>query len=105
MHGRRINYSDATPAPVPWTASDNLHHIGQGPQLSEDQFRDARTLHAQEQEMRALSGDYLNRAQIIKARQGDRHEEARLRALSKQADKQADEIEDQIASIQPEGPK
>ena len=46
--------------------------------------------------MRKVSGDYLRRAQIIKHRQGDRQEEARLRSLSKQADQQADEIEERI---------
>lgn len=92
--------SNASPGCL-WTPTENLHYIGRSPQLSEDQFRDVRTLRETEDEMRKVSGDYLSRAQIIKHRQGDRQEEARLRSLSKLADQQADEIEEQIARIEP----
>ena len=84
-----------------WTGAANLMYIGHGQQLSEDQFRDARTLYAQARELRKLSNDYILQAQIIKDRQGDRQEEAQLRALAKHADDQGDEVEEQISRIQP----
>ena len=84
-----------------WTSIDNLHHIGRGPQLSEDQFRDVRTLVEQETEMFKVELDYFRRAETIKNEQGDRQEEARLRRLYEQAQAQPDEIEKQIARFEP----
>jgi hypothetical protein len=87
-----------------WTRADNLQHIGRGPQLSENQFRDVRMLYAQLQDLRELRSDYDHQAIRIKDRQGDRREEARLRALAKQAEDQALAIEDRIAQFQPTEP-
>ena len=94
----------ASPGGCYWTREDNLHHIGRGPQLSEDQFRDARALYARARELRDLELGYSRQAIDLKNWQGDRREEARLRALAKNADDQALAIEDRIAQFQPTEP-
>ena len=95
---------DYEPGGCLWTAVDNLHYIGRGPQLSENQFRDVRVLYARLQDLREQRSDYDQQAFRVKERQGDRREEARLRALSDHAREQALAIEDQIAQFQPTEP-
>ena len=87
-----------------WTRADNLHHIGRGPQLSEDQFRDVRVLYRRVQDLRKLESDYYHQIVRVKGLQGDRREEARLRKLAKQAEDQFLAIEDRIAQFQPTEP-
>ena len=87
-----------------WTRADNLQHVGRGLQLSENQFRDARALYARARELRDLELGYSRQAIDLKNWQGDRREEARLRALAKNADDQALAIEDRIAQFQPTEP-
>jgi hypothetical protein len=92
---------DYDPGGCLWTAAANLHHIGRGPQLSENQFRDVRVLYARLQDLRDQHSDYALQALRIKDRQGDRREEAHLRALSDQAREEALTIEGRIAQFQP----
>ena len=95
---------DYEPGGCLWTAVDNLHYIGRGPQLSENQFRDVRVLYARLQDLSEQRSDYALQAFRVKERQGDRREEARLRALSDHAREQELAIEDQIAQFQPTEP-
>ena len=87
-----------------WTASDNLHHIGRGPQLSENQFRDVRVLYAKKAEIDRQRSELIDQAALLQSRQGDRREEAQLRGLADQAREVIFEIERRIAQFQPTEP-